>query len=406
MKVGVAFCDHVNSQVAGSLVAQQAMKDGGLTRCDLGLIFYTALHDPEALRHGVLSVTGESMRLVGVGGVGAITHDRLGYGGSQVGLALFQLNSVEVDVVSHGRLCDGEETVGRELGRKMKALGHCARATPKLLFYDSVDRSSGRFRLNMATPLLEGLQKELGLLSNLAGAGICGDMAGAPGRQIVDHLITDQQAVALCFSRAVHMDTVILHGCQPASGYRTITKSEGPLVLEIDHRPVLEVIGELLAGQDLAPENYGFFITLGVNKGDKWGDFEEGAYINRMCLRADLRRGGLIMFEPDLVEGTEVQLMHRSLNFDYIAPRVEKAFASLQGRTPVFALYIDCAGRAGAYSGTTQEEATEVQRAVAGRVPMLGFYSGVEIAMVMGAPRPLDWTGVFCLFSVDGSPPS
>ena len=41
-----------------------------------------------------------------------------------------------------------------------------------------------------------------------------------------------------------------------------------------------------------------------------------------------------------------------------------------------------------------------VQDTVAGRAPILGIYTGVEIASIMGRPRGLDWTGVFCLFSV------
>ena len=41
----------------------------------------------------------------------------------------------------------------------------------------------------------------------------------------------------------------------------------------------------------------------------------------------------------------------------------------------------------------------EVQRAIGAHVPLLGFYSGVEIARVGGQLQALDWTGVLCLFS-------
>ena len=58
------------------------------------------------------------------------------------------------------------------------------------------------------------------------------------------------------------------------------------------------------------------------------------------------------------------------------------------------------AGRAAGYAGSDLEDALEIQRAVADRVPLLGMYTGVEIASVRGRPRGLDWTGVFCLFSV------
>jgi small ligand-binding sensory domain FIST len=58
-------------------------------------------------------------------------------------------------------------------------------------------------------------------------------------------------------------------------------------------------------------------------------------------------------------------------------------------------LYIDCAGRASARSGSSIEEAELVVRGLDQRVPLLGFYSGVEVAPFDGEhSRPLDWTGL------------
>ena len=206
-------------------------------------------------------------------------------------------------------------------------------------------------------------------------------------------------ALALAFSGEVRVDTAIMHGCRPASSYYTVTKADKQTILEINGQPALRFIGGV-TGSALPPEGYPFFLTFGVNKGDKWGEFDEDAYANRLCLAVDKEREGLVMFEPDMVEGTEFQIMYRSLDLDYIAPKLEPLFARLDGRRPVFALYINCAGRAAGYAGSDLEDALEIQRAVADRVPLLGMYTGVEIAPVRGRPRGLDWTGVFCLFSV------
>jgi len=91
--------------------------------------------------------------------------------------------------------------------------------------------------------------------------------------------------------------------------------------------------------------------------------------------------------------------MYRSIDLDYMKPRIESIFDRLGAREPVFALYINCAGRAAGYGGIDMEDALVVQNTVAGRVPILGIYTGVEIASVRGRPKGLDWTGVFCLFS-------
>ncbi|NJM93653.1 MAG: hypothetical protein HC842_02395 [Cytophagales bacterium] len=63
-----------------------------------------------------------------------------------------------------------------------------------------------------------------------------------------------------------------------------------------------------------------------------------------------------------------------------------------------FGFYVNCTGRNCAFSGADQEDA-EVIQSEFGNIPVSGFYSGVEIAPLLGVSRPLDWTGVLMLFS-------
>ena len=68
----------------------------------------------------------------------------------------------------------------------------------------------------------------------------------------------------------------------------------------------------------------------------------------------------------------------------------------------IFGMYIDCAGRAAEHSNTEREEAAEVQQVMNRyNVPLLGFYSGVEVAPILGKSRGLDWTGVLMLITKD-----
>jgi len=201
-------------------------------------------------------------------------------------------------------------------------------------------------------------------------------------------------------SGGVRLDTIIMHGCKPSSSYHKITKAEGNVVLEIDRKPAVEAIAELLGPDSYKSwEDYPFFVTLGVNKGEKFGEFKEEEYANRLVLGIDKDCGGLIMFEPDLKAGDEFQLMQRSFDFSYIQQRAEDLLNRIGDRKPFFALYIDCAGRASAISSTEGEEAEEVQKIIGSEMPLLGMYSGVEIAKVGMDMQALDWTGVLCVFS-------
>lgn len=398
MKVGVGYSDHPDATLAASEAVAAALLSGQLERCDMVLLFSTASHDARVLRNAVAQAAGGQTPIVGGWSVGAITNERFGYAGDQIGLALFEFDDVRCQVFAEGDLADGEFAVGQRLGVKLAGAG-VTQQTPVVLLYDTVDRTRGGMRLIMASPLLQGIENTLGFLPQLVGAGLAGDMLGTPTWQWTGGETRQRQALAMAFSGgALRMDSVIMHGCQPATDYYTVTRADAQTILEIDGEPALDFIGRIL-GPALSARDYGFFLTLGVNKGDKWADFDESAYVNRMCLKVDSKRRGLIMFEPDLEEGARVQIMHRSLTLDYIGPRVEQLFDRLDGRRPVFALYINCAGRAAGYAGIQDEDARIVQEATGGRVPLLGVYTGVEIGHVLGRPTPLDWTGVFCLFS-------
>jgi diguanylate cyclase (GGDEF)-like protein len=159
---------------------------------------------------------------------------------------------------------------------------------------------------------------------------------------------------------------------------------------------------DALLGSDITPDQYPFFLLFGINYGERWGEYEEDNYASRLCFGIDRERGGIIMFESDMVEGTEFQIMFRTFDLEYMKPKFASLFDRLNGRKPVFAMYIDCAGRCAGYGGTDLEDALVLQQVVGNRVPVLGIYTGVEIASIAGRPRGLDWTGVFCLFSQDG----
>jgi hypothetical protein len=285
----------------------------------LVLLFGAEKHDPVGLRDGVREVVGSAPRLIGGYSMGIITKDRLAYDGYQVRVAVISSDSVNVDMFIETGLVGNEHKVGLALGDQIKR-GHYAGSPNVLLMYDSVIRSAAEgLVLNMATPLVEGISETIGAWPPAAGVGMMGSMQWNPTFQWFDDRIEQHSAMALVLSGAARMDTIIMHGCRPAGSYHTITKAEGPLVLEIDGKPALDAIADLLGpDSDKSWEDYPLFVTLGVNKGDKFGQFKDENYANRLVMAIDRERRALVMFENDLKQGFEVQLMRWSIDFDYI----------------------------------------------------------------------------------------
>jgi hypothetical protein len=399
-RAGVGYSELQQSHDAGVEAATAALKEAGVTTCDLAILFATGKHDPRQLRDGVRSAIGPAARLIGGAAMGALTRDRLGYVGYQVGVAVLSSDTVKVDLFMETGLAGREYEAGLALGRQIKSRRYEGEPNVLLMYDSGKERTTEGVALNSATLLLDGLGQALKVWPRAAGLGMFTDLQWNPTHQWFDDRIEQGTAMALVLSGGIRLDTIIIHGCKPASAYHTVTRAEGATVYEIDGRPALDVIAELLGpDSDRSWEDYPLFVTLGVNRGDKFGEFREEDYANRMVMAVDRERGALTMFEPNLKTGSEVQLMRRSIDLDYVRQRAEELYGRTGSRRPVLALYIDCGGRVAAFSGTDREEAEAVQRVIGGRMPLLGVYSAIEIARVRDELEALDWTGVLGILS-------
>lgn len=407
---GLGHSENSDASAAGREAAQFAVRGLGGDESpdpDLLLVFCTARLDAAQLTDGIREVVAAEVPLLGGNANGIISNDFIGYDGFQVAVLALRLPGVDVDLLAHTGVAFQEEEAGRSVGEKIAA--HLAKKDNDdgerslLFFYDCVNRLKGHFVMNLATPMLRGMSEHLDPWPATAGARMMGDMKFNPTHQWCGGDLLQDSIVALLLTGNLKMHTTVLHGCTPTSAYHTVTKADGPLLLEIDGRPALEVIGDIL-GPDLKGDHdkYKFFVTLGVNHGDKWEPFHGEHYANRMCVGVNAKRGGLILAEP-FEEGTQVQLMRRNLDFAYNQEQAGALIESIEGerRKPLFGLYINCAGRAAAYYGSDeQEEASFVQAAVDDRFPLLGIYEAGEIAQFHDEMHLTDWSGIFNVFSV------
>ena len=136
-------------------------------------------------------------------------------------------------------LDQGEKETGIRLGKRLSDAGVTS-SSPMLLFYDAVNRSHGDVRLLMATWLVEGLEQGLGFSPDVNGAGIQGDHACSATRQYTGGGMDKHAVISMAFSDDIRMDSVIVHGCRPASPYYTVTKADGSAILEINGKPALQ----------------------------------------------------------------------------------------------------------------------------------------------------------------------
>jgi hypothetical protein len=352
--------------------------------------------DPFAVRAALTAVLGP-VPVVGGSAAGAISRAGYGYSGFELGLVAFDDPSTAPQMLLSRGLEVDERKSGADIGAQVRSVVKEQQVV--LLLFDSV-ASTQPPKLHYASSIVAGFNAAVGDAPvNLLGGGLLTDM-NMSGAWVFDgEGVSKHATVALVFPPTVTAETVILHGCRPVSAFMEITRIDGATVYELDGEPALKVIERMLGlpigggrGQELS-----LVATLGQKRGDPYAPYDEKSYVNRLILSADAATGSITLFEPDFEEGALVQIMSRDngLMLDSVRRGVETLNRTVHGGDNLLGLYIDCAGRASARSGSAIEEAELVVRGLDEKVPLLGFYSGVEVAPFDGEhSRPLDWTGV------------
>jgi len=404
--IGTGRSNNPDPNAAGGEAAQRAA--GLLSPGEWpswGLLFCGGKHDPIAVLAGLRRVVGP-IPMVGGSAAGAMTASGFGYSGLEVAVALFPASLGDPIILVDDGLADdivngdpdgGELSAGRRLGQGLHGIADDGRVV--LLFYDSVASTSPP-RLHPGSLLVAGIYEGLrGSRPHLVGAGTLTDMNLSDGYVFDGTRPKKHAAVAVVLPAGIEAETTILHGCVPVSSFMEITRIEGAEVLELDGRPALDVL-EAMLGIDIGEDQgraLSLMVTLGEKYGDRYADYDENRYVNRLILRVTPERRSITLFEPDFHRGSVVQIMSRDnrLMVQSVREGVRQMNERFAGRQPVLALYLDCAGRASARSGSEDEEAEVLLDTIGLDAPLIGFYSGVEIAPVNdGRSRPLDWTAV------------
>ena len=405
MKVGIGYDNQKNFISLGKKVAENAIKNGNIEKPALVIAFCSGRVDHEEFFKGFQIVVGNQVPIIGGSAIGIITNENLSYEGYPSGAAIIESEAIRLSVASAGDLDKNEKLAGQKLAKK---LSDSIDGRLLLIFYDSIKNAPTETTppvINASPPLIEGIEEMLKSNVPIIGGGIIGDYEFNHTKQFCGSCIDDQRVVGTLFGGDFKQYYGIMHGCTPKDGiYHTITRIEGPVIYEVDESPIVDLIDDQYGNKDWRNQVPVGRLTIGVNHGEKYGDFKEENFVNRLITGALPNGQGIVIFEPDLKEGTEILFMLRNNKIMIESARknsaglLEKIIAN--GEKPVFGLYIDCAGRTAKASDTLTEEASVVQDVFNQyNTPLLGFYSGVEVAPLLGKSRGLDWTGVLLVLA-------
>ena len=405
MKVGIGYCNKRDAFDSGRIAASDAVRGGNINNPDLTIAFCSGQLDHEEFSRGVKETVGNTP-VIGGSTIGIITNDDLSYKGYPSSVAIFQLDEIKFQIAAAGGLDKDEKIAGCNL---IKELSTTQEDKLLLIFYDSIKVPASPTSppvMNASPPIIDGIQSILQSNVPIIGAGLVGDYQFSNTQQFCGSNVSEQCVVGALFSGSVNVYHSVMHGCSPVDGrYRKITKMKDSVIYELDGRPIVETIDESYGDQSWREQHPLSLLTIGVNYGERF-QYQEDEYVNRLITGILPDGSGIGIFEPDLEQGMEIQFMLRDGNMMIESARnnSENLMKNINddGKIPVFGLYINCAGRTAEQSNVETEEAAEVQRVMNKyNTPLLGFYSGVEVAPILGKSRGLDWTGVLMILAKD-----
>ena len=377
---GVGMSRHHNPTVAGREAAQQALEKAGVDTPDFVFMFASIGYDQTSLLRTVREATGGAP-LTGCSAEGTINGEDADE--SNYSVVVTAISSDELTWTNG--LAAGLEADPRAVGKRVAKdlLPHLSAETIGLfVFPDGLTLTL----YNFFAGLEENLPSERFLPLWGGGAGNNVSVEEPTYQYCDDEVVSDGVSYALLSGNA-QASWAISHGLVPIGSARTVTRSQGNIIYEIDGKPALEVLKEYLPEGALVEDRdwmrYAVSLALTTEAPSYMKDEE---YVVRGVPGVRMADGSIIVQGSEVHEGTSVWFSSRdkekiSTGFDRIATQIKE---QLGGEKPKLVFHFECFTR-GKTMLREQEKLQLLKRlrqSVGPDVPWAGFYTIGEIGPV------------------------
>ncbi|MBK8012105.1 MAG: FIST C-terminal domain-containing protein [Deltaproteobacteria bacterium] len=376
-KAGVGISRHRDPHQAGEEAVQQAMKDAGLTKCDIALMYATIGYDQRTIVQSVRNAVGGA-QVVGCSAEGVIAGGDVDESNFSVAVMVIESDELRFTPQLATGLKSRPEEVGTQLGNKLKAnLSDDAIAV--IVLADGITVNFDRFN----TGFENALGRRLPLLGGSAGDNF--EMKAT--YQYLDSEVVSDGVITMLISGDAKVAWDVNHGCIPIDVERKITKARGNLILEIDNKPVLDVLKDYLLPEEIDNwEQTVVNLCLGFRAPKAFHD-DYDQYLIRFMPQRDVKEGSVVI-PTEVTEGMSVWMTRRDQ--DKILGGCKRIGSNLRaqlgGREPKLVFQFDCAGRGKFVFRDDEKRAAlaTIRDQVSTTAPWVGFFTFGEIGPVNG----------------------
>ena len=375
--MGVGFSVHKNPAEAGKEAALKALQQGGITKPDLVFVFATVGYNQQVLIEAIREATSGAP-LSGCSGEGIITQGMVvetNFGVCVMAIASDELRFANVRVKEITR---GADMAGERLAAEVQPL-LALDTVACFLFADGLVFDFDPFRRAFEKSLRR--DKPLPLFGGLAGD----NWAGRKTYQYHDDEIFSQGISCVVMSGKGNVAWGVSHGCVPTGLKRTITRSKGNIIYEIDGIPALEALNDYIEeGMEIRWNKRMLNVCLGFKTPEhikqEYGDF----FVRYMMNKDD--QDGHVTIQSDVKNGTEFWIARRDKDLirDGLQVISRQIKEKMGNQRPKFILHFECMGRGKVVF--REQEKIELLRSlqddIGADLPWIGFYTYGEIGPI------------------------
>jgi small ligand-binding sensory domain FIST len=236
------------------------------------------------------------------------------------------------------------------------------------------------FRTHVFLQLMNERFKGLRVMGGMASGG----PAPGQGKLLLGATMRQSGAVGVLLSGAVPVRCIVSQGCRPVGKQFVITKAEGSIIRELDYRPPLDQVQQLmqeLSSRDQQFCQRGLLIGRIINESPETSGSAD--YLVRTVLSLD-RGSGALTVNDRVAVGQKVQFCVRDADSaDEDLRLLLRRELPAQGQKPGGALLFTCNLRGTRLFSRPHHDASAL-RAEAGNIPVAGCFAQGEIGPVGG----------------------
>jgi hypothetical protein len=373
---GIGYSVHRNPAQAGKDAALKAVQGCG-GRPDFVFVFATVGYDQQILIRSIREATGNAS-LSGCSGEGIITQgvaDETNFGAAVM--------AIRSDEVRFRNVC--VRGLGADAGRAGQVLAEGIRPHAAddclacFLFADGLALNFDPFLTSFERALQS--RRPLPIFGGLAADNWASHKTYQYHN---DEVFSDGISCVLLSGRGT-IAWGVNHGCVPVGTKRTVTRSRGNEIFEIDGAPALKTLQEY-SGDDWTDQwnKTSLNLCLGFRTPEHLKP-HYGDYLIRYMNRRNNQTGSVTV-QSDVQEGTDLWIVRRDKELirNGLRAIADQIHDRAGQRKPKFVLHFECVGRGKVVFRDSEkiELIKSLQRSIGDDIPWLGFYGYGEIGPI------------------------